>query len=232
MRLKLFALAVAIATLLVGPATAAPIGGLDTGICNTGGGVTVTLTTIDWYLPVGGGDGCIVTGGGTNITHSGGVLTGGVQGLILDLDVVSTPLPLDSFMTFTGTPLNFVLESLGPGVANTNCVGLAVGSSCSVAPGSPFILTRSSRGTTVTLSAQGTVTDDDPGASEWFGAFTTQINNRTPEQIQTNILAGGSESSTHSGEFDLTVIPEPATMAFVGTGLVLLGVVARRRRKV
>ncbi len=55
------------ALLLSTPVKASPAGILNVSNC-AGGGVTITSTTIDWTLPVGGGNGCIQTGGGTNIT--------------------------------------------------------------------------------------------------------------------------------------------------------------------
>ena len=48
------------------PASAAVIGHLDVANC-AGGGVIVNATTIDFTLPVGGGNGCIQTGTGTNV---------------------------------------------------------------------------------------------------------------------------------------------------------------------
>src|ERR1700731_4417655 len=113
-------------------ARATAIGSLNTGICS-GGGITVTATTVTWLPSSGTGTGCIETGAGTSITYSGGTLSSGVTGNIKNLP--ASPLPLDDFMTF-GT-LDFVLAQLGPGSGNTNCSGLAMGSSCSVFAGSP-----------------------------------------------------------------------------------------------
>src|SRR4051794_16872642 len=101
------------------PVSAAGVGHLYVADC-AGGGVIVTATTIDFTLPVGGGFGCIQTGTGTNVTYSGGTLTPGVTGSILDL--VAGGGTVFDFMTFTGNPnLHFDLTAIGPGVNNTAC---------------------------------------------------------------------------------------------------------------
>jgi len=210
-------------------AMATAIGPLDVANCS-GGGVTVSATAITWS-PNGtvAGTGCIDTGLGTNVTYSGGTLGAGVAGNIKDL-VVGGPSPNDQFMTFTGSTLDFVLTGLGPGSGNTNCSGLAVGASCSVVAGSPFLLTNLGSGSTaVGLSAIGTVTDGGV-TSFWKGAFTTQLN-LDASTIQSEILAGGSITSTHSGQFVVSAVPEPTTLSMLlFGGLALMGTKLRRRK--
>ena len=228
------ALQVALAIALFAPrVSAAPVGTLDVGIC-AGGGVTVTATTIDWLLPVGGGSGCTVTGTTTNVVYvGGGPLLPGTFGTILDLGP-ATIIPLANFMTFVGNPLlTYELDGLGPGVANTNCAALLIGESCSVSPGSPFILTLTFSpfvgfGTSVTLTAGGKVYDA-AGFSLWGGSFTSQFANLTPAQIQGIILAQGSITNTYSGTFVARTIPEPASLGLLGVGL--LGAAARARKR-
>ena len=105
-----------------------------------------------------------------------------------------------------------------------------VGSSCSIQPGSPFVLTTTDGGTSVTLQAHGTIVDPNDGkTSDWSGSFTTQINGQTPLQIRNKvIIPGGFVQSTFSGEFDV-VVPEPMTMALIGGGLIALAAIKRRK---
>ena len=214
-----------------GTAMATPVGFLGVANCN-GGGVQVNATTVTW-LPatLGGTAGCIAAGISTTVTYAGGTLAPGTLGNIKNLTAGGGAV--DIFMSFTGTPLDFVLNGLGPGSGNFTCTGLSVGSSCSVGAGSPFILTNAGSGnTTITLGAFGTVTDGvgpGTGTSNWGGSFSTQIN-QTPDVIQTEIFGGATVTSTHSGQFQLSSVPEPATMSMMGIGLLGLGLIARRRK--
>jgi len=226
------AIAIALALGLAPAASAAVIGHLDVANC-AGGGVTVTATSIDWTPPTDGTNGCIQSGTGTNITFSGGTLGPGAAGLILDL-TAANPLPVVDFITFTGIPsLHFDLMSLGPGPTSTTCSSALNPNApaCAAFAGSPFILQSTATGTSVTLSAMGVARDGTTPTSNWLGAFTTQIAGITPAQIQTAILGGGSETSTFSGDFSITVVPEPATLSFMGLGSLLIGLGLIRRKR-
>lgn len=219
------------------PAAAIPTGHLDIGICGLpNAGVTLTSTTIDWTPPAGGPNGCITTGAGTLVTYTGGApLVSGVPGMILDVPASPPPLVVD-FMTFPATPnLHFDLVALGPGPANTTCNNTfdPNAAPCSVA-GTPYQLQSSASGTSLTIAAQGTARDA-AGSSPWVGVFTTQFAGRTPLAVQQNLLAGGQETSTESGDFTLTVqptaIPEPTTLLLVGSGVIGTAIGLRRRRR-
>jgi PEP-CTERM motif len=227
--LKLGLFSLAVVALCAPSASASIIGHLSVGNC-AGGGVTVSFSVIDWSpgSPVA----CLQSGIGTNLTSTvSGPLVPPLLGTINDLPPNGG---IFGFMTF-GTLL-FDLAApngFGPPVAPECSVNPAVGNSCSIVfmgMQSPFILTTTATGTSVTLLAHGTIVDPAGGpVSNWNGAFTTQINGQTPSQIRTTVTApGGSISSTFSGEFDV-VVPEPMTMALIGGGLIALAAIKRRK---
>lgn len=221
-------------------ASASILGGgtLNLSVANcSGGGATVTATTIVWS-PAGtaANTGCIDTGLGTGINYTGGSLGANVVGNIMDL--TAGTIPVDDFMTFSGTPLDFVLTGIGPGSSNTNCALSMVNPTCSVAAGSPFILTYvSATATGIALGVNGTLNDGAVGGTgaTWSGSFTTQLN-ETGTQIQTTELTGGSIASTQSGNFAVTVAstgtPEPSSMVMVLMGAGLIAVALRRRTRI
>lgn len=154
--------------------------------------------------------------------------------------------PNNPFISFVGNGTThatvlYTVSTLGPGSANTNCAGAVnVGDSCSVFSGSPIILTKTSSGTTVSLPGAGTVSDGH-GLSNWVGQFQVPIAGMSPAQIQTfycpsgtctaaDFAANRALSSSQSGDFVSTVVPEPGTisMALIGGGLIAF---AMRRRK-
>ncbi len=228
-------LAIFAALLLSTPAKADVAGIMNVSNCaGAGNGMTLTATTIDFTLPVGLGNGCTETDTGTSITYTGGgpLVQGVNNGLVKDLTLGGGTV-LD-FMTFTGNPsLHFDLTSLGPGVANTNCAGLVFGQSCSPGAGSPFILTLTPTGTSLSLSASGVARDASGHSSTWFGAFSTQIGGVTPLSIQSTLNGGGSIPTTYSGTFNVTApqVPEPTTILLLGTGLAGIAAKVRKRRK-
>jgi hypothetical protein len=228
---SLLALSMLACVSFVTPASASVMGILTEASC-PGGGVTVTLTTII-FSPNGTAPntGCIDTGINTNLTFSGGTLSPGAVGNILDLNS-GNPFPFDKFMTFAGTSLDFVLTGLGPGVANTNCALTdAGGIDCSVVAGSPFVLSNAGTGNTgIKLKVFGTITDNGV-TSNWNGSFTTQLT-QSAVSIQSTELGGGSIGSAQSAQFTATVasIPEPSSIFLGSLGIVMLLVGARFRK--
>jgi hypothetical protein len=217
--------------LLIMPAVAAPIGTLTTSAC-AGEGVTVTAGLIDW-LPAGGGSGCIETDTPTLIAYQGGgPLVENVEGTIQDLPFgVSS---VEGFMTFAGHPnLRFDLTSIGTGVANTACADSfdANAPVCSVIAGSPFVLRAGQGGTTVTLATFGVAYDTTDVWSNWLGTFSVDFAGKTPADVQADFFRDGFITTSHSAQFVVTPIPEPATTALIGFGLLGLVAAGRRLRK-
>lgn len=213
-------------------ASGSAVGHLVVGICG-GGGVVVGANLIDWGP--GSPSACLELGLGTSITSVGdGTLTAGsAAGTINDLPGVPG---VTGFMSFTtGVNMHFDLDPVngfGTGLPiDCHPASPAIGDSCSI-PGSPFILTTTSSGTSVTLPAHGTILDVGDGTrSFWSGAFTTQVNSKSPFDIETLIESGGFITSSFSGEFDVSAdSPEPMSMALLGGGLVFLGMMRRHRR--
>ena len=196
-------------------ASAAVSGTLTVANC-AAGGVQVSATNLDFTLPIGGGTGCVETGALTNVTYSSGTLLPAVQGSIKDLAFGGPSIVLD-FMTFSGNPdLHFDLTQFGPGVNNTDCTNVPLGSTCSVVAGSPFILQNTATGTSVILSARGIVRDASNSSSDWLGVFTTQITGKSPADIKAAILAGGTIGSTYSAAFVITINTAPGCPATIG----------------
>jgi len=224
----LWLFSLALAALCAPSASASIIGHLSVANCG-GGGVTVSFSAIDWSI--GSPSACLQTGIGTTLSSTTGVIVVPTTGTINDLPPNSG---IFGFMSFG--LLHFDLAApngFGPPVA-PDCfpASPAIGSSCSIqfmGTQSPFILTTTATGTSVTLLAHGTIVDPNGGpVSDWNGAFTTQINGVTPLQIRNTTVGGGSISSTFSGEFDV-VVPEPVTMGLIGGGLIALAAIKRRK---
>lgn len=234
-RSRLPVLLLSSAALFASWSEAAVVGNLATGICTGGGGVTVSATTIDWLPTVSGADGCILTGTTTSVSHAGGLLGPSTQGRILDLTTAMS-FPILDFMTFTGHPLlHFDLTSIGPGPGNTACPDTFNDSDpiCAVFAGSPFTIRPGSTGATVELAARGLARDGGPIVSNWIGKFSANFAGQTPADLQQQFFAVGSITSTHSGDFTMTFIPEPSTwtLLIAGGGLILLARLQLTRRE-
>jgi len=218
---------------LVPAAFAGAVGPFNISNC-TGGGFTLSAASVTWEGPgTLPGTGCINTGAATAVTYSGGTLGTADTGNIANL--LTLTVPVDNFMTFQGTTLDFVLTGFtAPSPTNTtDCASTTPGESCIVSAGSPFLLTNGGSGLTeLKLSVFGTVTDGT--TDNWSGYFTTQVN-ITPASIQSTLVADGSITATYAGYFSAdapvtTGAPEPASWTMMAAaGLFALAKAARRR---
>jgi hypothetical protein len=239
-KVVVLSLAVIAMAALPRPASASIIGHFTVANCTPGGGVTVAIGLIDWLT--GSPSACLGVGALTNVTGtpSVGTLTSGFSGAGTINDLPGVP-GITGFMSFVGGGVNMHFDlapvgGFGPGSGTSCAVDPGVNNTCSI-PGSPFLLTETlsplgTLGTSVTLVAHGTILDTGDGiTSSWEGAFTTQISNLTPAQIQAiELTPGGSITSTFSGEFNVTPLPEPISMALIGGGLIALAALKRRKQ--
>jgi hypothetical protein len=161
----------------------------------------------------------------------------------------------NTFLTFAAHP-NLVFSISwppGPGSANTDCsTANANGLSCSVFAGSPGVLTYQNGHTVVSLGVAGKASDTGVGGlaagSNYTGGFSQTYTDLlpngtapTPRNIQlyfcptgvcqpSDFTSGRSLTSSQSGSFTASAVPEPQTTALVLGGLlVLLGRFGMRR---
>lgn len=250
--------AIAAALVCTAGLSATPIGTMSLGIV-VSGGVTVSGTRIDFFPPssVGGppNNGDFATGNPTSISYNNGsaqVLTPTTDpfGYISDLDVTPSVFPPGgvNFILFSVTQggaaipdLSFDITGIGPGGTAQNalngCAGVTgVGVRCSPTiagyPGgvSPFVLTDNGTGTDISLTVS-LLGHDATGSIAWLGGFTTQNSGTTPADIQAALDSGSIFDNTWSFTArSVAAAPEPGTMAILGSGLLLVGLAAWRRK--
>ncbi|MCU1335658.1 MAG: hypothetical protein JWO19_1239 [Bryobacterales bacterium] len=232
----------ALAVSMAGTAAASPI----VGNLNIFGGVSVSATTID-FLPLGGGTGTAAADAFTN-TLSFAVLNTGnpaapATGTITDLlggPSVGAVSVLNFLSGFTLAPnIAFDLTFINPGIysaAGCAATPAAAGQTCTP-PGSPFNLSNISSGgqlsTVISLGLAGNVRNTTTAeVSSFTGVLSTQIDNTSFQSILATLSTpGGSISTSYSGSFVVTAIPEPATSGLIGAALLGLGFLSRRRAR-
>lgn len=228
---------------LVAPASADPI----SGVMNITGSADVTKTTINWNF----GD---PTGheGATDAVYGTFDLVSSGSGYFVDIwkpiSGINTGLSEDlppgggaNFLSDFETPfaqyddLSFTLTSLG--VFNEPvCTGAEqVGDSCIAFVGSPFLLTRTNAGTSVEFDVFGFFIDltygDDGSWNTAKGVYTAPNVSGTPKEVSDIINAGGTINSSYAAQYTVTAIPEPMSLTLLGSGLLGIGLKARRRRQ-
>jgi hypothetical protein len=231
-----------LSALCVSSASAAPI----TGTVNISGSVAVGGTFIDFQPPVGPPSGSFVVSNTGNTGSFAGL--NNTSGTVLDLnEMVQTPgvafPPLNGFLTFASAPtIRLDLTSIDVGsFTSTDCFAApAAGQTCTPPLGfggavgtNPFNLNNTTPGTsTASITFHGNAVNTSTGeVSSFIGVFSSQFTVPYQTLLQ-DIAAGQTISTSYSASITTTsAVPEPATMILLGSGLIGIFVIGRKRTR-
>jgi len=226
----------AISAFCVSSASAAPI----TGTVNLSGSVAVGGTFIDFQPPAGPPDGAFtVSNSGNSGSFSG---LNNTAGTIMDLSSTTPGSSIPGFITFAAAPnIRLDLTSVDPGsFTSTDCFAApAAGQTCT--PGAPFpqpnpfnLSNGSASLSVASITFHGDVVNTVTGEkSSFIGVFSSQFT--VPYQmLLSEITAGRAISTSYSASITASPspsVPEPATMILLGSGLIGVFVIGRKRAR-
>jgi hypothetical protein len=194
----------------------------------------------------------------TSLSFIGGPLATG-EGIYVNNNDLTLTAPsaadANTFLTFASHP-NLVFSMVwppGPGSPNTNCATAnSNGLSCSVFAGSPIVLTYLNGHTSASVGVIGKASDTGvaglAGGSTYTGGFSQTFTDLlpngtapTPQNIQlyfcpgvvctpADFASGRNVTTSQSGSFTASTIPEPSSVFLGSLGIVMLLVGARFRK--
>jgi hypothetical protein len=166
-------------------------------------------------------------------------------GLQLDInngaEPLNTPLALMFFMRFDANnneTIELTFIGLGNDPVSTTCAGMAhctpenslLATAANPSGLSAFNLDQNASGTAASFGIEGTIWDIGGSTAPISGIYSAEFVGDTPAQVLA-LLSNGPIPSTYSGNFDLTIVPEPATIALLGAGLACFGLIRRRQKQ-
>jgi len=237
----------ACATLALMPTARAGL--IDGSQLHIGGDAQVAATSLTWQcnlpgdaactpVPPGRGDFAVSASTGSFAEYNS------TFGLIADINNTLQPLntlfSLPNFMTFdlnSDLTIELTFIPLGNDPASTDCAGLAhctPQSNLLITPNNPgglsaFNLDSNLSGTAATFGILGIVHSSDGTSANLSGIFTAEFVGLNPQQTLTLAESGSNSTFSSNLSLTLTVTPEPAPMLLTGLGLLVLGMVGRRR---